>query len=893
MQSGPCFSIKLPSIKKGGNMKDMATSIAEPVEKDEFEAWLGERPKWLQTAARQIIDQKRLPNPAEMAILAQLCQSEALAEKTAVFSTVEPGALAHAAVRPPLRICAIANVQGVSAIRNGAEIDFGAHNLTVIYGPNGSGKTAFSRLLKQACGSKAMDEIYPNIFEEVNPPSSARLRILLANAVNEIDWILGTGPVNQLRSMHVFDSRTASMYISEKNEATYEPSQMRFISSLIKVCDGVAEQLNAGKAKLVKKLPVLPVDHAESPSAKWLAKLSANTTEEDVEKSCAYTAEQEAERLLLETTLAQKDVAGRLTAISRERTAFAQLKQYLKTFEERLSDDAIGQLVAARDAAISKRKAAKEDALKVFAGADLDGIGNPTWRELWEQARNFSINYAYPEVPFPNTANDAKCVLCNQDLDVAAQARLKHFEQFVQGGLEASAKQAEARLEVLAKRLPAVPKIEEWLVQLAVLKLTEDACTKLHSDLLSRKAFADTAMELNGHPVLDWSQTDQVIATHLGALEVEEKALQALLQDDKRKQMAARVIELRATEWLKQNKQSISDEVARLKLIATIDKAISQTATTALTKKSNELAKSELSAGYQKRFATELKRLGGDRLKVIPESKQQGKGKTTFGIALQDTKRDAPAARILSEGELRIVALAAFLADITGANQITPFVFDDPISSLDQDFEERVVKRLVSIAEERQVVIFTHRLSLLAQVEAEVKKIKDGADLAKVAPTVKLHVETLRRMGNVTGIRVAFSARDSKPKQAMNSFLSEYVPRLKKLLAQGDDEYEQYAKGVCSDFRIVVEKCIESELLNDVITRFRRPINTVGKLGALAKIEKSDCDFIDDLMTRYSVFEHSQSEEFPAPIPDVTQIESDVNNLAKWIEEFSKRAITQ
>ncbi|MCC7641971.1 MULTISPECIES: AAA family ATPase [unclassified Janthinobacterium] len=874
-------------------MKDIATPATQPIEKDEFETWLGERPKWLQTAARQIIDHKRHLNPEEIAALAQLCQSEATGEKDAIFFTVEPGTLAHAAVRSPLRICGITEVQGVSAIKNGAEIDFGPHNLAVIYGPNGSGKTAFSRLIKQACGSKAKDEIYPNIYEEATPPSSARLRISLADVVTEINWTLAAGPVSPLRSMHVFDSRTASMYINEKNEATYEPSQMRFISSLIKVCDGVAECLNVGKAKLVKKLPLIPVDLAETISAKWLAKLSAKTIGDNVEKACTYTAEQGAERLTLETTLAQKDVAGRLVAIGRERTALTQLNQHLSAIKEKLSDATVGQLVEARVSAITKRKAAKEDAQRVFADAEVDGIGNATWRQLWELARKFSIEYAYPGIPFPNTSEEAKCVLCNQELDGAAQARLKHFEEFVQGGLEASAKQAEGQVDVLVKRLPVLPQIEEWRVQLAVLKLTEESCSQLHASLLARKSFAESATEVKDLPVLDWAQSDQVIAKLLGELLIEEKGLQALQQDDQRKQMVARVFELRAAEWLKQNKQSISDEVARLNTVAAMDKAISQANTIALTKKSNELAKSELSAGYQKRFAAELKRLGGDRLKVIPESKQQGKGKTTFGIALTETKRDAPAAKILSEGELRIVALAAFLADITGANQVTPFVFDDPISSLDQDFEERVVKRLVGLTEERQVVIFTHRLSLLAQVDAEVKKIKEAADFAKTSSPVKLHVETLRRMGNVAGIRVSFSARDSKPKQAINSFQNDYVPKLKKLLTNGDEQYEQYAKGVCSDLRIVVEKCIESELLNDVITRFRRPINTVGKLGALAKIEKGDCDLMDDLMTRYSIFEHSQSEEFPAPVPDAAQIEIDVNNLAKWIEEFSKRAVPQ
>jgi ABC-type Mn2+/Zn2+ transport system ATPase subunit len=63
---------------------------------------------------------------------------------------------------------------------------------------------------------------------------------------------------------------------------------------------------------------------------------------------------------------------------------------------------------------------------------------------------------------------------------------------------------------------------------------------------------------------------------------------------------------------------------------------------------------------------------------------------------------------VLSEGEYRIVSLAAFLADVGGKDFSAPFVFDDPISSLDQDFEEAVVQRLVELSQERQVIIFTH-----------------------------------------------------------------------------------------------------------------------------------------------------------------------------------------
>ena len=51
-----------------------------------------------------------------------------------------------------------------------------------------------------------------------------------------------------------------------------------------------------------------------------------------------------------------------------------------------------------------------------------------------------------------------------------------------------------------------------------------------------------------------------------------------------------------------------------------------------------------------------------------------------------------------------------------------------------------------------------------------------------------------------------------------------------------------------------------------------------------------DCVFIDDLMTRYSVFEHAQSEELPSSALELEIFEADAIALQKWIAEFGSRA---
>ena len=66
-------------------------------------------------------------------------------------------------------------------------------------------------------------------------------------------------------------------------------------------------------------------------------------------------------------------------------------------------------------------------------------------------------------------------------------------------------------------------------------------------------------------------------------------------------------------------------------------------------------------------------------------------------LRLKGVQNDKPQ-NILSEGERRIISLAAFLADVSDKPGAAPFVFDDPISSLDNDFEWHVACRLVELA---------------------------------------------------------------------------------------------------------------------------------------------------------------------------------------------------
>ena len=857
-----------------------------PVVADDFETWLSGRPKWLQTAARMLIDLKRQLTQDEIKSLARLCKLEAKNEADPGFLTVAPGTLSQVANRPLLRIEEILDVHGLNAIKPGAALPFGKSNLSVIYGQNGTGKSGFARLLKQICGSRSKDDIHGNVFDSTPTPCRAHFKVSIDGKPADVHWDISSGPHKALRHAQVFDSKAAQQYMG-RTEACYEPSRMKFVSALISTADAVSAELAGEKALLSKALPALPSALNHTAEARWLQSLKGTTTPASIDKECLYTEQLDKERIESEALLAEKDIAGRLLAINNEKTALKSIETAMSALQLGLNDATAGELENLKNTAAKARSTCEEAAAAIFGKAEFEGIGSATWQKMWEQARAYSTSTAYVNTPFPNVSTDSRCVLCHQNLSKDAKARLTGFEKFVTDGLETTAKTAEKGFVDRKKLLPILPGKADWIVHISTLGFEEaDGITWLGL-LKARLDQIAIGSPVSALQPFDWSSINEAVKTKSADLITEEVSLSAMLQDEHRQAVQSRVQQLQAKQWLSQNKASISAERARLIAVAAIDKASRSAATNALTSKKNDLAKTELDAGYQTRFLEELKLLGGHRMPIAPQSKSGGKGKITFGLNLVGAHGSHGLDYILSEGETRIAALAAFLADTTGSNQLAPFIFDDPISSLDQDFEEKVVERLVSLSATRQVIIFTHRLSLVALVDAVTEKWSKMPAMPSVKPTLT----SLRRMNKVAGIVATASARDLKPESAVRGLIDNTITRLKKHQERAEvDDYETLGKSACSDFRVIVEKTIEHILLADVVGRFRRAINTQGKLHKVAKVSNEDCVFIDDLMTRYSVFEHAQSDEKSSSTLELDVFETDAIALQKWIAEFVSRA---
>ena len=350
---------------------------------------------------------------------------------------------------------------------------------------------------------------------------------------------------------------------------------------------------------------------------------------------------------------------------------------------------------------------------------------------------------------------------------------------------------------------------------------------------------------------------------------------------DNRDQINKSLNSLLAHKWLTENCAAIHEEINRLNFLSKIYDAKKTTNTHALSQKKGELAEALITDDFAQRFNTELKVLGASKVKVELMKSKVSKGRVLHKLQLRGAFHNNPLEHVLSEGENRIVSIAAFLADVTGKTIPSPFIFDDPISSLDQIFEEAVVQRLCSLSVSRQIIIFTHRLSLLSLIQDYAKKVNCEPDIV-----------CIREESWGTGEPGDTPLFAKKPDKALNSLINDKLPKLRKRLNEdGRESYEIYAKALCSDFRILLERMIECELLADVVQRHRRAINTLGKIDKLSKITEVDCIYFDNLMTKYSKYEHSQSLESPVLLPEPDELESDFKTLKQWHDEFNGRSV--
>jgi hypothetical protein len=380
-------------------------------------------------------------------------------------------------------------------------------------------------------------------------------------------------------------------------------------------------------------------------------------------------------------------------------------------------------------------------------------------------------------------------------------------------------------------------------------------------------------------PVAEYPR--QVLVDQAAGVDARSNALAAEAGSLARVALLAEKAELADRQWLSGIKADVFAEIERLKQIARLEAAQRDTTSNRTTTKSTEIAQALVTDALRAQFAFEVASFEIVGLAVELRQQNSVQGIPRFKVALT-RKPTAAVGQVLSEGEHRCVALAAFMAELATTENKSGIVFDDPVSSLDHMHREAVAKRLVAEAVHRQVIVFTHDLAFLFELNR-------AADDAQPKPHVA--ISSISRGADKAGF-----CRNEPPFKARR--VSDIATSLRNQLAneryhfeQGNaDEWRKSVKTIAGTLRDTWEVAVE-EVVGHVIRRLSNEVKTAG-LVKLTTITILDCEAMRDGFGRCSDLLHSAAATLNRPLPRPETLIDEIDALAAWADDMRQRQNT-
>jgi hypothetical protein len=667
----------------------------------------------------------------------------------------------------------------------------------------------------------------------------------------------------------------------------FRPFSLDIFDKLAAACAEVRNRLEAELEALEEEAAELP-ELPEGTKAKALLDNLTALTKPDEVRELATLSDAEEHRLKelkeQEHDLRASDPKKRSDELTLKAQRMDRVATHVAKVAAGFGDNATRDLVASMDALTAAQKALAALRKTALTSDLLKGTGEQAWCELWVAAEAFST-VAYPGLPFPPTAKDARCPFCQQDLGRDARTRLRHLQEYVESSAQAEVRAAQSALEITLKTTVGLA-IEPESITLTIdeLKAHNPTLAERTIDFLKSAAhFQDDVKKaakagkafpkgaVSGPPHKELEAVVNALKSRAASLAKQG----ASMGPADRAEMA----ELEARVLLRSKLETVLDEIERKKRVAVYSQCLGETATQSVTRKSTELTTQLVTDQLQAGFKAELAKLRFTDLAVEIRAAGGAKGALLHHLVLTHAP-GVSVATVLSEGESRALSLASFLTELGTAASRSAIIFDDPVSSLDHIWRERIAARLVAEATTRQVIVFTHDLLFLRHLIDEAER-----------NSLPYEHQYVRQEGHQAGIASA-----DLPWVAMNTnkrigMMRKRWQAAEKLHRLGQpQEYEEEARDIYGLLRETWEQAVGEVLLNDVVGRYRPAVETK-KVRDLHDITKEDCAAVDKGVTECSRWlrGHDQAPADGAPFPSPKDLKERIDELDEFVQRVRKR----
>jgi energy-coupling factor transporter ATP-binding protein EcfA2 len=850
-----------------------------------------ELPGWQADAVRRLLTQDALSEKDKGELLSMLKAQHGLASIESLELKPRPpqrGDISGAPeVTAKVKLKAMKDLSNVNAIEDGSKLLFGHEGLTIIYGENAAGKSGYARVLKRACRARDTKErILPNVnSNKTHGPASATFKFSINDGEDkEEKWVDGEGGPDVLTNIAVFDRKCARVIVDENNKAEYLPYGAHIFTDLVNLLREFRERLNQEKPE------IQAIEYNDIPSqteaGQLLLQINLPKTSYAIEKFAKWASSDEKVLIEIERQIAKSRMEDPIRGAAKIRAVKGRLiglSQKIDFIHSTLSDERVESLKQTITNLDAAEKALKQASSESLADEPLPIVGGETWRKMYDAAKEYSVLHAYPKEEFPYTGSGSLCPLCMQPLSEEAIARFQRFERFMEQKFQTEVKMLHRAIKDKIDEISGLDFtiVETYGDAIEEIRRYDDELPKYLAEycaVMAKRASdmvnAVNAIEFGSRPDNPAGRIVKVTEK----LENEASEFEKLAGTDEIGKLEAQRDELLGRKLLTQRKDTVLKQCDLIQKAQKYEACISETSHKGITQRGNEIVSASLTEELDKALRKELSDLNVRRLNIIlKDSGQYGETSHKIELAGTENLKGVKLTEILSEGEQNVVALAGFLAELSLGGNSSPIVLDDPVCSLDHKYRDKVAERLAMEGCRRRVIIFTHDIAFLLELER-----KAGLHRAKVI------VQTIR-FENQPG-----RCDEGVPWETMNikrriSFLLDEWGKISKLYDSDLSTYNKEAAHLYGLLRETWEAAVEEVLLSETVRRHSSEVHTQ-KLRYVT-VTNEDYNAVYEGMSKCSnwMFGHDKAKGLDINRPSPGELHQDIEALQQFMKQTNSR----
>lgn len=746
--------------------------------------------------------------------------------------------------------------------------------------------------MKQICNTRGnIPTIHQNLFLDSTEPQNqkARVQYKSGDSIDTVTWENQEFDSNILKAVHIFDTKSASSYIEDEDEIAFIPSELFIIEKLASACSQVEEKIRAESQQLsFQEFDYSFLKTEESNEIQsFLESLSAKSDLKKLEEIAIFTVDDD--KLLKATEekiikLKALDPSKKIVENNKVITRLNILKTKYEQINNALLTEKIGKIKKNLLEEIELQKAIGALTKKTFTNLPLEKIGSDPWKRLWESAKSFYEHSTHQK--FPNLSENSTCPLCLQDLNDEAKIRFTNFEEFIQTDIQIKLNTVSQSLTTSKQEIQNI-NIDFSEIQSTIFELNNivENFAELHNEIIKKiHSYISSILESFTNPQKVSELLEEEINIDLifsikevvAKIEEENKKLLEKSVETEIKEQDKVFSLLKSKKGLFENKEKIEKEIKRQKSLETLNLCRQSCSTRNISLLSNSLSEKYITNTLKENFTGELEKLGFRNIKITTSTRGSS-GKQFHSLTLDSSYGNNIALKdILSEGEHRCISLSTFFSELSVCEHKSAIIFDDPVSSLDHKWRRKIAKRIVEESSQRQVIVFTHDITFLMNLQEFLEDI---------------NIQSLTRKPQETGISSKNPPWDALTTNKRVGILKQALQQLEKSeRTETEKVYKEEVKVFYGKLRETWERCVEEVVLNGVVQRFGRSIETK-KLKNVIHFSEDDYRIIDDNMVKCSRYfnGHDSAGALIEEMPTSNEIKIDVENLESFKNEIRGR----